>query len=105
MNLSFRRDAKSKITLSKINALLPVHDKVRSDQLTDKTGSPVSPKRRTSRVCGIRISAGQQHMGFSKWVKRKYAPFASFFQSLMAVSSMVSGPEPGLFGLPCLGKK
>jgi hypothetical protein len=35
--------------LSKINALLlPVHDTIRSDQLTDETGSIMSPKRRTS---------------------------------------------------------
>jgi hypothetical protein len=57
----FRRDAKPKIELSKITVLLksrrsfthrrmtPVHDTIRSDQLTDETGSIMSPKRRTPR--------------------------------------------------------
>jgi len=40
---------KSKIRLSKINALpRPVHGKIRSDQRTEKTGLAREPKRRTS---------------------------------------------------------
>jgi hypothetical protein len=66
------RACESETKISKINALpRSVHDKIRSDQLTDKTGSPMSPKRRTSRVCGIRISAGQQDIACLNSVKRK----------------------------------
>ena len=50
MNLVSVVMTKFRIALSKINALpFPVHDKIRSDQRTDKTGSIMSPKRRTLR--------------------------------------------------------
>ena len=93
---------KSKIALSKINALLnhavalrvggrtPVHDKIRSDQQTDKTGSIMSPKRRTSRVCGIRIAAGQQDIASRSRVKQDFAHFSKIFAEGRALCAFQS---------------
>src|SRR4051812_5786974 len=53
-----------------------VHDTIRSDQLTDETGSLMSPKRRT--LWGtprVRVSAGQQHIACLNSVKQDFAQF------------------------------
>jgi len=80
---------KSKIALSKINALSrPVRDKIRSDQQTDKTGSIMSPKRRT--LWGtptVRVSAGQQHIGSGIAVKQDFTHFCKIFSIQPALSA------------------
>jgi hypothetical protein len=50
----------------------------------------VSPKRRTSRVCGIRISAGRQHIASRFSVKQD---FAQFLQNLAGLEPALSAAE------------
>jgi hypothetical protein len=73
-------------------SLFPVHDKIRSDQLTDKTGSPVSPKRRTSGNCRIRISAGQQHIASNHLVKENFHQIMKNFLPVAAALSAANSP-------------
>ena len=57
-----------------------VHDTTRSDQLTDETGSPMSPKRRTLwGTPGVRVSAGQQDIGLMQPVNTKICTIRLIF--------------------------
>jgi hypothetical protein len=73
----FRRDDEiQNQTVKDQRSSVSVHDKIRSDQQTDKTGSPMSPKRRTLwGTPGVRISAGHQHMASRYIVKQDFAQF------------------------------
>src|SRR5436189_6355919 len=76
------RACESKTKLSKINCPpFQYTTKPDSNQQTEKTGLAHEPKRRTSRVCGIRMEAGHQITGRKRSVNRDFAPENSFFRA------------------------
>jgi hypothetical protein len=77
MNLAFRRDDEiQNQTVKDQRSSVSVHDKIRSDQLTDKTGSPMSQREEHSGNPGVRISAGHQHIASRHRVNAKSSTFS-----------------------------
>jgi len=72
----FRRDDEiQNQTVKDQRSSFSVHDKIRSNQQTEKTGSPMSQREEHSGNPGVRISAGHQHMASRHIVKQDFAQF------------------------------
>jgi len=80
MNLSFRRDDEiQNCTVKDQRPSVSVHAKIRSDQQTDKTGSIMSPKRRTLREPrSPRVSGTSKVIAFHQASKKIYAITQNF---------------------------
>jgi hypothetical protein len=79
----FRRDDEiQNQTVKDQRSSVSVHAKIRSDQQSDKIGSPVSPKRRTSGSSRIRIAAGHQHSVFVRLVKENLHQIMRNFRAI-----------------------